>query len=88
MPGRCQLLTLSWRAQQDPGAAFNLRNSRPTQRAFVDAVTGGKMVSRRCGLAAEQIVAAAMGVVMRHDAIVKTARFVHQRIDVLGQQKT
>jgi hypothetical protein len=25
---------------------------------------------------------------MRHDAIVKTARLIHQRIDLLGQQKT
>jgi hypothetical protein len=29
-----------------------------------------------------------IGWVMRHDAIVKTARLIHQRIDLLGQQKT
>jgi hypothetical protein len=44
--------------------------------------------SRRCGLAAEQILAAALGWIMRHDAIVKATRLAHQRIDVLGQQKT
>jgi hypothetical protein len=44
--------------------------------------------SRCCGSAAEQILAAALGWIMRHDAIVKTARLAHQRIDVLGQQKT
>jgi CheY-like chemotaxis protein len=31
---------------------------------------------------------AVIGWVMRHDAIVKTARLIHQRIDLLGQQKT
>ena len=35
-----------------------------------------------------QIVASPIGGVMRHDAIVKGTRFLHQRIDVLGQQKT
>ena len=37
---------------------------------------------------AEQIAAAPVGGVMRHDAIVKPARFAHQRIDVLRQQET
>jgi len=38
--------------------------------------------------AAEQILAAALGWIMRHDAMVKATRLTHQRIDVLGQQKT
>jgi hypothetical protein len=29
-----------------------------------------------------------MARIARHDAIVKTARLTHQRIDLLGQQKT
>jgi hypothetical protein len=52
--------------------------------------TGSAEPSRRCGSgisAAEQVAAAPIGGVTRHDAIVKATRLGHQRIDVLGQQK-
>jgi hypothetical protein len=44
--------------------------------------------SRCCRLTAEQIVAAPIIRVMGHDAVVKATRLGHQRIHILGQQKT